>query len=225
MNWLWRWLESWRAGGKSAVRRVIVLEIDGLEPALVDEYLEQGLLHSLALLSDIGARVPLVNSPTYAIGGSICDALRKSGVRTVELLPLEPPKPTDLTAICAVDRGQQQRLFAALARLRPAVVVCKFDMPARLKQLFGPQPDESQRYVLRDVYARMDEIVGKAFSFVDEKTALLAVIRGESSGDVAPTSAETGLLYSSRKLSDSASEGAELAAVVTGLLNPPAIDS
>ena len=92
-------------------------------------------------------------------------------------------------------------------------------MPARLKQLFGPQPDESQRFVLRDVYARMDEIVGKAFSFVDERTALLAVIRCPSVGEVAPTSASANLLFSSRRLSDSNPGGIAPNAVVGDLLS------
>jgi hypothetical protein len=227
MDWFWRLLGRERTRGPSKIRRVIVLVIDGLEPALVDEYLDEGLLHHLALLSDIGGRAPLLDSgaEARAVCGSLRHAISRLGVQAVELPPVEPSPPADLAAICAADRQQQERLLAALARSRPAVVIGVFDMPARLKRLFGSRPDESQRLVLRDVHARMDEIVGKAFSFVDERTALLAVVSGKNPGDVTPPSAPVALLFSSRKLSDSFAAEINLESAIASLLRPKARDS
>ena len=221
MDWFWRLFGRGRENGPSRVRRIIVLVIDGLEPALVDAYLEQGLLHHLALLGDFGGRGPLVHSATGAASGSLLDAIGKLGVPVVELQPVEPRQPADLEAICAADRHQQERLFAALARSRPTVVVGVFDMPARVKRLFGPRPDESQRLVLRDIYARMDEIVGKAFSFVDAGTALLAAIDASKTGEGASPSTSLGLLFSSRRLSRLDSAGIDLESAVAGLLRTP----
>jgi hypothetical protein len=105
------------------------------------------------------------------------------------------------------------------------VVVGVFDMPARVEQLFGPRPDESQHLVLRDVYARMDEIVGKAFSFVDEQTALLVVVGAQRVGEVAPPSARAGLLFSSRKLSGLIAGKIEIESAIAALLRSPPRDS
>jgi hypothetical protein len=218
MDWLRRLLAKWRTHGPVGVRRIIVLEIVGLEPALVDDYLEQGLLHHLALLCDIGGRALFSNSALSAADGSLCNAIGELGIRSIVLRPAAPRQPVDLAAICAADRAQQERLFAALARSRPAVVVGVFDMPARTERLFGPRPDENQRLVLRDVYARMDEVVGKAFSFVDTRTALLAVIRGQACGEPAPSSTRTGLLFSSRKLSRLGADRSDLATSISDIL-------
>ena len=51
MDWVRRMFGGWRAKGQGRVRRVIVVGLEGLDPALVEEYLEQGLLHNLALLA------------------------------------------------------------------------------------------------------------------------------------------------------------------------------
>ena len=225
MDWFWRLVGHWQSNGSNKIRRVIVLVIDGIEPALVDEYLEQGLLHHLALLGDIGGRTPLINSAMLAAGGSLCDAVGELGVRSVELRSVVPRQPANLAAICAADREQQERLYTALGRSRPPVVVGVFDMPARVEQLFGTRPDESQRLVLRDVYARMDEIVGKAFSFVDEQTALLVVVGAQRVGEVAPPSARAGLLFSSRKLSGLIAGKIEIESAIAALLRSPPRDS
>jgi len=225
MDWFWRLVGHWQSNGPSKIRRVIVLVIDGLDSALVDDYLGQGLLHHLALLGDIGGRAPLINSAMLAAGGSLCDAVGELGVRSVELRPVVPWQSADLAAICTADREQQERLYTALGRSRPPVVVGVFDMPARVEQLFGPRPDESQRLVLCDVYARMDEIVGKAFSFVDEQTALLVVVGSQRVGEVAPPSARTGLLFSSRKLSGLIAGKIEIESAIAALLRSPPRDS
>ena len=191
MNWGRRLLENWRTGGRSRVRRVIVLGFNGLKPALVDHFLEQDLLHYSALLSDIGTRADWVDSWTLDVA-RLASAIGKFGVRTVALPSPHLSSPADMQAICAADRLQQERLIAALKRSRPGLVACDFDMPAQLARLFGPDPDDSERLVIRDVYARMDEIVGKAYSFVDDRTVLLAAIPSPTTAEVAD-----GLLFAS----------------------------
>jgi len=224
MDWFWRLLGRGETSALGELRRIIVLVIEGLEPALVDEYLEQGLLHHLTLLSDIGDRRSLVNSAMGADGRSLGDAIGKLGLPAVELRPPDPRQPVDLAAICAADRQQQEQLFAALGRSRPAVVVGVFDMPARLSEFFAPRPDESQRLVLRDIYARMDEIVGKALSFVDARTVLLAVIRAPDTGEVATPSASAGLLFCNRRLAVPSAQNHSLEATIAGLLQPTETD-
>ena len=52
---LWRMVRGRRAYKHAKVRRVVVLGLDGLEPTLTEEYLEQGLLPNLAELRDKGS--------------------------------------------------------------------------------------------------------------------------------------------------------------------------
>lgn len=54
IRWLWRAARSRRAMLRAKVDRVVILGLDGLDPQLVDEYLEQGLLPNLAQLRDTG---------------------------------------------------------------------------------------------------------------------------------------------------------------------------
>ena len=196
MEWIRRLLVNWLARRQGRVGRVVVVVLEGLEPALVDHYLEQGLLHNLALLGDVGTRAASVDSRPFD-AASLAATIGGHGVRTVVLPALRSSGQENLQAICADDRAQQERLIAALARSRRGVIVCVFDMPARLQILFGPHPDEGQRIVLRDVYARMDEIVGKAFSFVDERTVLLAAIPSSNVAGAATESAARGLIFAS----------------------------
>jgi hypothetical protein len=222
MDLFWRLFGRGSAIGSSGLRRIIVLVIEGLDPALVDEFLEQGLLHHLALLTDVGGHGSLVDSALGVDDDSLGEAIGRLGVRAVELRPTKSRQSTSLAALCAADRQQQERLFAALARWRPTVVIGVFDLPARVKQLFGHQPDESQRLVLRDLYARMDEVIGKAFSFVDAQTVLLAVIRATDSGEVVPPSANADLVYANRQLTVSRAEHSRLDAIIVDLLRLPA---
>ncbi len=196
MAWLWRLLARWRTRRQSRVCHVVVVGFEGLEPALVDHYLEQGLLHNLALLGDVGTRAAWVDSRPFD-AASLAATIGGHGVQVVLLPAQSAPGQENLTTICADDTAQQERLIAALARSRPGVVVCVFDMPARQQILSGPHPDEGQRIVLRDVYARMDEIVGKAFSFVDDRTVLLAAIPSFNVAGVATESAAQGLIFAS----------------------------
>jgi hypothetical protein len=196
MEWVRRLIDGWRTSGQGRVRRVIVLGFAGLEPALVDHYLEQGLLHYFALLSDIGTRASWADSRPHD-AARLAGAIGKLGVQAVALPSPHLSSPADLKTICEADRLQQERLIAVLTRSRPGIIACDFDMPAQLARLLGPDPDDSERLVIRDVYARMDEIVGKAFSFVDDRTVLLAAIASPNLARSDETSTTPGLIFAS----------------------------
>lgn len=51
---LWRVLRGRRASAKARVKRVVIIGLDGLEPTLVEQYLEEGLLPNLARLREAG---------------------------------------------------------------------------------------------------------------------------------------------------------------------------
>ncbi len=182
MNWLRQLLESRFSSRQVRVQRIVLLKFVGLLPDTVDLYLEQGLLHNLALLCDIGSRCAWSEAPPFE-SESLCRMLGGRGVPTRQLLPHAGAAPRDLPTICANDSQQQERLMAELARWRPGVVVATFDMPAQLCRLFGRGANQAQQNILRDVHARMDEIVGKAFSFLDERTMLLVLIKDDAITD------------------------------------------
>ncbi|MGD9633025.1 MAG: hypothetical protein AB7U97_07085 [Pirellulales bacterium] len=196
---------------------MVVLWLSGLDVARVDQLLEVGLLHYLALLSDIGVRVR-VEGDAVVDFDSFVRRVRTIAPRTKALSPVPAAVPIDLDGICAADRAQQERLFAALDRRRPQVVACEFDMVAQLNRLFGSTPDE-QQLILRDVYARMDENVGKAFSFVDEETALVAIIptrRKSADPGESPPACE---LFASVHVKALAAGSADPVEILRGLLN------
>lgn len=174
-------MANWRSNGSKPIRRVIVLMLDGLEPALVDHYLEQGLLHYLALLSDIGMRNDW-QEPTPVDLGSWRADFEEHRVRVTVLPMPRDANPRDLNFLAAADRKQQENLFAALSQTRSCVVVAVFDMAKHLQQLLAGEADDYQKQVIRDVYARMDEIVGKAFSFVDASTVLVVAAASRAGG-------------------------------------------
>jgi hypothetical protein len=207
MNWLWDWLATWRAGKPVRVRRVIVVVLEGLEPSLVDHHLGQGLLQNLALLSDIGTRVAWGGAGAFDVDGF------KASLpgRRVRVLSADSQAHADLPALCATDRRQQERMIGVLRRRRSGVIVAVFDLVAQLARLYGPRPDAEEQLVIRDVYARMDEVVGKAYSFVDERTALLAAIR-------APSDSEAGLIFSNVSLDRAHAAEVSLPGLVLQLL-------
>src|SRR5262245_45921153 len=89
MQWLRRWVRGRRARRRAAVRRMIVLEIGGLEPALVGALLTEGLLPNLALLRDIGTLERLSGDAARQFPvdwQSVASTLSESGVRC-QLLP------------------------------------------------------------------------------------------------------------------------------------------
>lgn len=212
MNWFRRWLAGWRGEGPA---RLVVVLIDGADLALVDRYLGEGLLPHLALVSDVGRRID------FAVGRSfeppaIFELLRGQRIRTQILSQVPLDAAADLDAICASDRAQQDRLRVALGRRRWRAVVAVFPMLAQLESLFGPTPDAEQRLVLRDVHVRMDEVVGKAMSFVDARTEFLAAIRPRRSTINAPAQAA---VFVSRAVSDQPNGVDDLAEVVSQLLD------
>jgi hypothetical protein len=200
MEWMRRLLAGMRATATGRFRRVVLVVLDGLEPGLVELYLEQGLLHNLALLSDVGTRAVWINSRPLTLD-NYAATVAKSGIRTTTLFPLSCPTPPDVEALCAADRDQQERLLAALLRGRSGLVLSVFDLPARLVQLFshGPDanPDAGQQQVLRDVYVRMDEVVGKAFSLVDDRTALVVGIPAQRFAEASADALAAGLVFAS----------------------------
>lgn len=173
--WL-RLVERWQSKGQRGPRRRILLEVVGLELAAVDRYLDQGLLHNLALVSDVGGRTNLAGSIAAQLA-LVRQEARSRGIRVVELAPPSDGDSPELAAICQNDELRQTRLIEQLRR-RPGndLIICSFDMPARLHQLYGSSPDEAEQLVLRDVYARMDEVVGKAYSFVSDSVVLAVAI-------------------------------------------------
>jgi predicted AlkP superfamily phosphohydrolase/phosphomutase len=54
LRWLWRLIRSRHARARAKVRRVVVLGLDGLDPDLVDKFLQEGLLPNLAQLKEEG---------------------------------------------------------------------------------------------------------------------------------------------------------------------------
>lgn len=199
MNPLLRLFERWWPKGQGWLRRRILLEIVGLEPTAVDRYLGEGLLHNLALLSDIGGRASL-DGPLAAQTAAIRATASKRGVRVIELRQALESGDSQLSTICRDDESQQARLIEQLSlRTSNELVIAMFDMPARLNKLFGPNPINAERLVLRDVYARMDEVVGKAYSFVDDSVAL-AVVLAPHRDRQSICDAPPALLFSSRGL-------------------------
>jgi hypothetical protein len=217
MNWLRRWMANWRSRAPRPIRRVIVLLLDGLEPALVDHYLEQGLLHYLALLSDVGLRTVWRESAPVDLD-SWKAIFREHRVGLAVLPTPSDSKSGNLMALAAADRRQQENLLTALGRKRSGVVVAAFDMARHLQQLLSNEPDENQRQVARDVYARMDEIVGKAFSFVDDRTVLIAVALRSPDPGLGKSTAG-GILFASCRSEAFASLPADLPRLVLHLLS------
>ncbi len=219
MEWIRRLLADWGGRRPGEIRRVVLVVLDGLEPARVDELLEQGVLHNLALLSDVGTRAKWNDSSPLALD-TCAAALAKRGLRTTTLLSPERLPPQDVDSLSAADRDQQERLIAELSRGRGGLVVAVFDLPAQLGRLFGPYPDASQQQVIRDVYLRMDEIVGKAYSFVDERTALVVWVRGAGYGD--PSSApSSGLIFASFRSDNSVGVGLDVLRHLRAALGEP----
>lgn len=217
MNWLRNLLAAWRTKRTRGIRRVVVLKLVGLDLSRVDQYLAEGLLHYLALLGDIGSRARLEGANVLDVV-SVAENLRFHGLRAIALANVPPASPVDLDRLCVADRAQQEQLICVLQRRQPCVVLCEFDMLVQLGLLFGPEPDADQQLILRDVYARMDEIVGKALSFVDEATALLVVVPPQPQSLHADISAQKCELFASCRLVPADIRNGGLVPIVLGLL-------
>ena len=215
MNLFRRSLAEWKKRRWASNSRVIILRLEALIPELVLRYLGEGLFQHLALLSDVGSRIE--SAGCAADLASFRAALHRHVVHAAYLPAAPLPADVNLDDICAADRLQQERLIAVLKGRRPRVVACEFDMVAQLGRLYGTQPSGEQQLVMRDVYARMDEIVGKAMSFVDDRTALIVMLHAADS-EVEPGQSKT-LVFASCRLEPASVERADLAKIVLRLLN------
>ena len=55
IRWAWRFFRGRKARSRAKVRRVVILGLDGLDPDLVDQYLQEGILPNLAQLKEEGS--------------------------------------------------------------------------------------------------------------------------------------------------------------------------
>jgi len=162
-----------RPSGK--IRRVIVLVLQGFDSQRAEQYLDEGLLHYLPLLSDLGTQIDVCSEAAFDVDSCV-GILRAAGTRVEMFAAMPTSAEANLDDLCVADRAQQEQLFALLRRRAGGVVVATFDLLSRIDRLFGSQPTSEQLLVIRDVHARMDEHVGKALSFVDSETALVVII-------------------------------------------------
>jgi predicted AlkP superfamily phosphohydrolase/phosphomutase len=93
-----------------------------------------------------------------------------------------------LRAAYDIDRERQAMFFDALRRVRSGLVACVFDAPDRIQHMFwrfrderhpargtDPHRIEANRHVIRDMYKRMDDLVGKTALAIDDQTALVVM--------------------------------------------------
>lgn len=93
-----------------------------------------------------------------------------------------------LKAAFDIDQERQLMFFDALERVRCGLVACVFDAPDRIQHMFWRFRDEqhpargtdksridANRHVIRDMYVRMDELVGKTLPKIDDTTALVVM--------------------------------------------------
>ena len=93
-----------------------------------------------------------------------------------------------LKAAYDIDEERQQMFFDSLQRVKRGLIACVFDAPDRIQHMFWRFGDESHpargsnvsridanRHVIRDMYVRMDKLVGKTISSIDDETALVVM--------------------------------------------------
>ena len=86
-----------------------------------------------------------------------------------------------------VDRERQEMLFDAMRRVRRGLIVCVFDAPDRIQHMFWRFLDDghparngngdsiAQRDAIRQMYVRMDELVGRTVAKMGKDSALLVM--------------------------------------------------
>jgi predicted AlkP superfamily phosphohydrolase/phosphomutase len=87
-----------------------------------------------------------------------------------------------------VHEERQRMFFDALRRVRRGMVVCVFDAPDRIQHMFwrfhedahparkgNAEQADAHRRAIRDMYVRMDELVGRTREAVGEHTALMVM--------------------------------------------------
>jgi len=93
-----------------------------------------------------------------------------------------------LEAAYDIHHERQLMFFDTLRRVRNGLVMCVFDAPDRIQHMFWRFHDESHpaggvdhtrieahRHVIREMYVRMDELVGKTISSINNETALIVM--------------------------------------------------
>jgi predicted AlkP superfamily phosphohydrolase/phosphomutase len=93
-----------------------------------------------------------------------------------------------LTAAYDIDQERQQMFLDALRRVPRGLIVCVFDAPDRIQHMFWRFADEAHpargadigrieanRHVIREMYVRMDQLVGKTMASLDDGTALVVM--------------------------------------------------
>jgi predicted AlkP superfamily phosphohydrolase/phosphomutase len=93
-----------------------------------------------------------------------------------------------LKAAYDIDEERQNMFFDALRRVPRGLVACVFDAPDRVQHMFWRFGDpshpargsdagriEANRNVIRDMYVRMDKLVGKTLASIDDQTALIVM--------------------------------------------------
>jgi predicted AlkP superfamily phosphohydrolase/phosphomutase len=86
----------------------------------------------------------------------------------------------------AIHEEREKMYFDAIARVRRGLVACVFDGPDRIQHMFWrfidphhPAADDAGRelhgHVVRDMYRRMDDLVGRTMAALDDRTALLVM--------------------------------------------------
>ena len=84
-----------------------------------------------------------------------------------------------------IHEEREQMFFDSLNRVRRGMVVCVFDGPDRIQHMFWRFLDESHpamrgrdnthRDAIRDMYVRMDDLVGRTMQKIDDDTALFVM--------------------------------------------------
>lgn len=167
--------DRWRGKSPNLVRRVIVLVLEGFDLSFAERLWDEGLLHYMSTLSDLGARLELHGDESNSLAAAAA-SLRAAGVRVSSPQSCAATANANLDEICDADRTLQERLFKQLMRHPDGVVIATFDMLARIERHCKSRVLTDSPSILRDVHARMDEHVGKALSFVDESTVLIVAI-------------------------------------------------
>lgn len=88
----------------------------------------------------------------------------------------------------SIDTERQNMFFDALRRVRRGMVVCVFDAPDRIQHMFwrfldkthpargnDPQTIETHQETIRQMYIKMDELVGRTVEVVGEDNGLLVM--------------------------------------------------
>lgn len=87
-----------------------------------------------------------------------------------------------------INAERQRMFFDTLNRVRRGLVTCVFDGPDRIQHMFWrfrdprhpahpnePARLEAHRHTIEELYARMDELVGRTLAELDERTALIVM--------------------------------------------------